>query len=208
MCLPLLIQTIWRADTQRKFRARFQFRNARRRTRRPVRAAAIGAFTVVFLTVARLCPGQELRLSSVAARQGDDVAIEISLISPNADAPQVLQWDTTIPAARLSFLEDQMRLGASSEAAHKSIACVLKINSPDTRTMTCIVAGGLDTISNGLVALLRLKIRPDAAPGRAQIRADAGVAVLKGLKRVSLPPVETVVVVQPASSAPNGASKK
>ena len=153
-----------------------------------------------------VCLCQSLRLSSVAALQGDRVAIEISLASPDGDAPQLLQWETTIPTARLSFLENQLQAGPASQASEKSVSCATKINNPDTRTLTCIVGGGLKTIPNGVVALLRLRILPDAPTGPAPVNTARGVAVLPGLKEVLLPAAKTIVTVRPASDA--SASKK
>jgi len=46
------------------------------------------------------------------------------------------------------------------------------------------------------VAVLRLKIAPDAGPGPARIRIDQGLAVLKDLNRVPMNPAETVVKIR------------
>lgn len=143
--------------------------------------------------------GQTLRLSPASGRQGERVAIEISLKSAPGKEPQVLQWETTIPAAQLSFVDDDMSAGPAAQAAGKSFACALKTNAAGTRTSLCILAGGLQQIQNGVVALLWLRILPQAPIGPVQVRTERGIAVMKGLKEVPLPPEETVVVVRPTA---------
>jgi hypothetical protein len=150
---------------------------------------------------------QALRLSSAAARQGESVVIEFSLISPKGQEPQVLQWETTIPATQLAFTGQELQAGPMAKAAGKSFVCAAKTNTPETRTLVCILAGGLKTISNGIIGRVRLRILPEAAPGAAPVHTDRGIAVLKGLKQIPLPPAETLVAVRRAPEAPHPGKK-
>jgi hypothetical protein len=59
----------------------------------------------------------------------------------------------------------------------------------------CILAGGLKTIPNGVVALLRLRILPDARTGTAEVKTERAVAVLPGLKEALLPPTAAIVTI-------------
>jgi hypothetical protein len=148
--------------------------------------------------------GQTLGLSPAAARQGERMEIEISLKSPTGKEPQALQWETTIPAAQLGFVENNLQPGQAAQAAEKSFTCVVKNGSTETRTRTlaCVLAGGLKVIPNGVVAVLRLEIPAEAKPGPASIRTGRGIAVLKGPKEIPLAPVERVVTVRPPSPHP------
>jgi hypothetical protein len=149
---------------------------------------------------------QSLHLAPAAARQGDSFAIEVTFNAPEGYSPQVLQWETTIPTAQWSFLDNQTQTGPAAQASDKSVTCALRTGPPETRTLACILAGGLKTIPNGVVALLRLRILPDAPTGATQVNAGHAVAVLPGLKEVALPSAEATVTVRPASDA--GISKK
>jgi len=138
---------------------------------------------------------QSLKLSSASALPGDSVGIEITLASPACCGPQILQWETTIPAARLTFLDDPLQAGPAAQASDKSATCADKAGPPETRTLVCILAGGLKTIPDGVVARLRLRILPTARPGTAQVETTRGIAVLLGLKEVALPAAATTVTV-------------
>ncbi len=201
-----------RAVIPRRFRPRYLLRSGSpaKSTLSGLRfcgPTGLAAVLIVLLAFPPASFGQALRLSSAAARQGESVDIEIALTSPAGNEPQALQWETTIPTARLSFTEDQLQVGVAARNSDKSSTCVTKSNSPETRTLVCILAGGLKTIPNGVIALLRLRILPEAPPGPATVRADRGIAVLKGLKQVQLPPVETVVTVRHAAGAQDAAGR-
>ena len=141
--------------------------------------------------------GQALHLSSATASPGERVTIEISFKSPRGTEPSALQWETTIPSAQLAFLDDSMTAGPAAQAAGKSVNCAVKTKTGEAHTSVCILYGGQDSIHDGVVAILRLKIPPDARPGTARIRVDQGLAVSKDLKRYPLDPAESVVKVRP-----------
>ena len=60
----------------------------------------------------------------------------------------------------------------------------------------CIVAGGGKPIHDGTVAVLNLKIPPDAQRGTARVSADRVVAVSSDLKRVALKRAESKVRIR------------
>jgi hypothetical protein len=122
------------------------------------RAALPAALVLLTICAGSPLRAQALRLSSAAARPGDQVAIDISLQVPAGLAPQTMQWETTIPDARLSFLEDLLEVGPAAKAADKSFACATKPAAAGQRTLLCILAGGLKPIPNGVIGRLRLRI--------------------------------------------------
>lgn len=140
--------------------------------------------------------GQSLRLSSASASRGDQVAIELSLESPAGKEPLALQWDTKIPIAQVSLLNDQILVGPTAQEVGKSLNCALKEKTAETHTSRCILAGGQSPISNGAIAILRLKISMNARSGSARIRVEQGIAVSKDLKQAPLDAVETVVAIR------------
>jgi len=140
---------------------------------------------------------QNLRISSATAVRGEMVALEISLDSAPGKEPVALQWDVTIPAGQLSFVEHDPPAGPAARAADKSMACVvklLKLKDADKFTLVCIVAGGLKPIPNGLVALLRLQVSPEARVESQQVYLR-GFAVDKDAGETPFKEVETAVTV-------------
>ena len=141
--------------------------------------------------------GQSLRLSSAAAAPAEQVSVNVYLNSPRGrEQPSALQWETTLPIAQLSLVGENPPPGAAAEAAGKSVSCQVKTKTAATETSICILYGGREPIRNGVVAVLRLKIAPDAGPGPARVRIDQGLAVLKDLKKIPMNPAETVVKIR------------
>src|SRR5438270_6692588 len=112
MWLRLWTGASGRAATRRKFTAKSPLRSILKRFRHACTAGVVGTLGLVFAVPAF---SQTLRLSSAAAAHGDSIAIEITVNSSGGDEPQVLQWDTIIPASQLSFLDDPLRPGPASE---------------------------------------------------------------------------------------------
>jgi hypothetical protein len=88
--------------------------------------------------------------------------------------------------------------GPAARAAGKALNCSMKLDrsvTSDSFTSICIVAGGIQPIPNGVVALLQLQVSPDAqiASHRVQV---AGLAVSKDLKETRLKVIEAKVSVR------------
>jgi hypothetical protein len=140
--------------------------------------------------------GQSLGLSSAAASQGGRVAIELSLKSPAGKEPAALQWETSVPTAKLSLMDENLLVGPAAQEADKSLSCSVTKKTVEAYTSVCILAGGQKPIQNGVVALLRLRILPKATPGTARIRVVGGTAVSSNLKSIPIAPTETMVVIR------------
>jgi hypothetical protein len=141
-------------------------------------------------------PAQTLRLSSVTASRGARASIEISLASPKGKEPAALQWEVTIPTAELSLTDKGMAVGPAAQAAGKTITCAVKEKTGDTLTFICVLAGGQGQIRDGVIALLRLRVLPQAPIGPARIRVERGMAVSKETIQVPMNPVETVATIR------------
>ncbi|MGA1994466.1 MAG: hypothetical protein ABSH45_01695 [Bryobacteraceae bacterium] len=123
------------------------------------------------------------------------MAVEISLQSPVGKEPSALQWEAAIPRPQLSFLDQIASAGQAAQAAGKSVSCAVKTKTSAVHTAVCILYGGREAIHNGVVAVLRLRVAPDAQPGPSRITIDHGLAVYKDLRQVSLDAAETIVKV-------------
>src|SRR6185369_4038188 len=97
--------------------------------------------------------------------------------------PSILQWETTIPTAQLSFLEESVAPGPVAQATGKVVSCSVKAKTANHQTSACILYGGLEPILDGVVAVLRLKILQEATPKTASVHVDSALAVSKDLKR-------------------------
>jgi hypothetical protein len=139
---------------------------------------------------------QTLQLSSATASPGGRVAIEISLQSPKGKGPVALQWETIIPTAELSLIDKDAAISPAAREAGKSVACAVKGRTDKTLTSVCILAGGQQQIQNGVVALLRLRVSPEAPTGPSRIRLEGGIAVVKDVTEFQMKPVETVVSIR------------
>jgi hypothetical protein len=140
---------------------------------------------------------QTLHLSSVTSARGQRATIDISLRSPVGKQPVALQWEASITAGQLSFVDGNLPPGPASQSAGKSLACTVKLaraDAGDTFTSVCILSGGRAPISNGVVARLRLQISPAAQIGPAQIHLK-GIAVFQDFQEIPLKPVIGTIVV-------------
>jgi hypothetical protein len=139
---------------------------------------------------------QALHLSSASAKAGEQVAIEISFKSVPGHDVSALQFEAAIPSAQLKFQEEGTSLGPRAQADAKALSCAAKSNASGTLAQVCILYGGQQPIGDGVIAVLRLKILPEAAAGTAKVRVDQALAVSKELKRLPMDPVETAVHIR------------
>jgi len=140
---------------------------------------------------------QSLQLSAPTAARGEWVAIEIALKSPPGKDILALQWEVEIPARQLDLENERaMRAVIAVQDAGKSVTCAVPNETPDSRTLRCILAGGQRPIPDGRVTSLSLKILENAQPGPIRVRLQNAVAVSRDMERVTFAPVETTVTVQ------------
>ena len=139
---------------------------------------------------------QTLQLSSAAASPGAYVAIEISLESPQGRAPAALQWETIIRTADLSFTDKDIAVGPAAQKAGKSVGCAVKRKTDETITSVCILAGGQEQIQNGVIALLRLRVSPEASIGHTRILVERAIAVMRDATEAPIKPLETAVFIR------------
>jgi hypothetical protein len=138
---------------------------------------------------------QTLQLSSTAASRGTRVVIEISLKSPQGKEPAALQWEATIPTAELSLIDKEIAIGPAAKEAGKSVTCAVKGKTDKALITVCILAGGQQQIQNGVIALVMLKVPPEAPIGPARVRVERAIAVSRDLREVPIKPIDTVISV-------------
>jgi len=165
------------------------------------RSRRVHCVCLLWATAASLF-AQGLKVSSGSAARGGRVTLEISLDSSAGQEPVALQWEVNIPAGQLSFVDHNLLPGPAVRAADKFLACAVKLvrsKDGDGFTSVCIVAGGLKPITNGVVALLRLQVSPEARTGLQQVGVT-GFAVDKDTGKTPFKKVEATVRVGETTS--------
>src|ERR1700722_1232300 len=160
-----------------------------------LRTAIRRLFCAISLLAAFPASGQTLQLSSAAAPRGARVVIEISLKSPQGKEPSALQWEATIPTTELNLIDKEIAIGPAAKEAGKWVTCAVKGKTDTALTSVCILTGGRQQIQNGVIALLMLKVPPEAPIGPARIRVERAIAVSKDVAEVPMKPVDTLVSV-------------
>jgi len=153
------------------------------------------AFYSLSLLAGFPAPAQTLQLSSAAVPRGARVVIEISLKSPPGKEPAALQWEATIPTTELNLIDKEIAIGPAAKEAGKWVTCAVKGRTDKALTSVCILAGGREQIQNGVIALLMLKVPPEAPIGPARIRVERAIAVSKDVTEVPIKPTDTLVSV-------------
>ena len=118
--------------------------------------------------------------------------MDISLQSPSGKAPAALQWETTVEGAGLTVTQDAAPRKPNTPAG-KSIRCAAKSTASKTQTFFCLLAGGVDPIPNGNVALIRLGLLRGKQTAPVRIRVGNVIGVGKDLQRTSIRAVELVL---------------
>jgi hypothetical protein len=158
------------------------------------RSSDIAPALLLFLLSSPLL-AQSLSLAPATGRPGGKIAVEISLQSSKGQQPSTLQWQSTVPLAKVGLLEE-ITPGPAAEKAGKAVNCAVKAKTAETYTTMCILYGGQTEIHDGVIAILRLTIASNAEPGSFRIRAGEAMAVYKDLKRVSMKPAEATVTIR------------
>jgi hypothetical protein len=118
--------------------------------------------------------GQTLEVRPVSVSSGAANIFRM-ILKPDAAKPlAALQWDIVYPSDLLRIKPAWILAGSAAEAAGKSIACARKSSNGNAACLTCILAGGVQPISAGVLAIIRLDAEPQAPKG----------VITVGLKRV------------------------
>jgi hypothetical protein len=88
------------------------------------------------------------------------------ILKPDAAKPlAALQWDIIYPSGLLRIEPAGILAGPAAEAAGKSITCAQRSSNGNTARLTCILAGGVQPIAAGVLAIVRFDTEPQAPKG-------------------------------------------
>ncbi|MBZ5618896.1 MAG: AMIN domain-containing protein [Acidobacteriia bacterium] len=141
-------------------------------------------------------PQGALRISPASAAPGSTAAVRVELDFPLGAEPVALQWEISYPSPQLGLEEGDLVIGSAASSVGKSLACAGRVESAGVYVYRCVLAGGQKRVSNGPVALVNFRVRPQAQPGPATVRLSNAVGVSIDLSTVKIPPVEADVVIR------------
>jgi hypothetical protein len=143
--------------------------------------------------------GQAFQIVPSTAPHGGGSSLLITFISPGGKQPVALQWKIMLGAEVTAAREDFVA-GDAAVAAHKALACALgKDSRPENLTYNCIIAAGRETISTGTIAVVKYKVKPEAAAQTVVVRITDGIAVLEQsnqLQKANLAPAEGTITIR------------
>jgi hypothetical protein len=125
---------------------------------------------------------QQLIIAPVRAGRGDEVRVDISIVSPVGKAPLILKWETIFPAQLVDVIGNGLELGKAAKDSDKSISCAMQ----KPYSYTCILFGGVKPLGNGVIATLHFKLHSDARPGVTAVRVQNTDAAGEDFKRFVL----------------------
>jgi len=153
------------------------------------------------LVAAGLCAaaaGQTLKVPVSEAKVHGTGILVLNLESPQGKEPAALQWDLAVPPV-VAIEPADIALGTAAEAAEKSVNCAVKSGKPSESgpvRYTCILAGGVHSISNGTIASVRYRVREATEGAPIRVGIENILAVFANLRPVALPDVDAVIRVQ------------
>ncbi|MGC4053237.1 MAG: hypothetical protein QM757_28370 [Paludibaculum sp.] len=136
--------------------------------------------------------GQSLQVAPASGSPGDNITIEIALDAPAGQRPSALQWDFVFPAQLLELRQPLAEAGSAAQNSGKTITCAGR----NAYTESCILAGGPETIPNGTIAAIHLKIRAEAKPGTATIKFGKIQGVTPDLRPLPFKDLDAVITIR------------
>lgn len=145
----------------------------------------------LLLTVVSAC-GQSLQVTPVSGAPGETVTIELSLDAPADRKPSALQWELVYPAQLLELGRPAADPGSAARGSGKTLTCADR----NAYTEVCILAGGSDTIPNGSIAAIYLKIRAEAKPGTTTVKFAKVQGVTADLRPLPFKDLDAVITIR------------
>jgi len=113
--------------------------------------------------------GQVLRLSTATVEHGSSGSLRLTSESPKGKEPAALQWVITLPSYG-KIKNPRWTAGASAQGSGKTLQCGETRNAqPSSKSLKCVLAGGLKVIPDGEVAVLEFDVASDARRGKVPV---------------------------------------
>jgi hypothetical protein len=150
---------------------------------------------ILALTFAGVSWAQTLEIPGAAVTRGSANIFRI-LLTPNADRPvAALQWELVVPVGLRIEAKDVV-VGSAAESAGKSVSCSSRNDPKDGRVCMCILAGGIQSLGEGAIAIVKFSAAADANPGQAIVRMQKIQGVSADLKTVPIAGAEAPITIR------------
>jgi hypothetical protein len=139
--------------------------------------------------------GQTLEIPPVTVDRGSSNIFRITFKS-RAEKPIVaLQWDM-VYGNRFRIAPSGVVPGEASEMTGKSVTCVPKAPDGANSRMACILAGGVQALSTGVIAIVRFEAAQNAPKGEALVDVENIVGVSPRLESIPIKSTWTPVTIR------------
>ena len=152
-------------------------------------------FAALLLSLCSTVFGQTLEIPPVTVDRGSPSIFRITL-KPLAEKPlAALQWDL-VYRDRFRIAPSGVVPGEASEMAGKAVTCVRKAPDGANSRLACIVAGGVQALSAGVIAIVRFEAAQNAPKGEAIVDLENIVGVSPALEPIPLKSTWTSITVR------------
>jgi hypothetical protein len=138
---------------------------------------------------------QTLEMSPVTVDRGTANIFRITL-KPRPGKPiAALQWHL-VYRDRLRIDPAGMVPGEASELAGKSLICVRKAPEGANQRVACVLAGGVQALSAGVVAIVRVEAAPNASKGDELVKFENVTGVSPSLEPIPTEGGKTSITIR------------
>jgi hypothetical protein len=86
--------------------------------------------------------------------------------------------------------------GTAAEQAGKSVSCAVRPSQGATRRLACILAGGIQSLPAGAIAIVRVEAASNAPTGKAGIQLEKVVGVSPSLEPIQMSGTTILVTIR------------
>jgi hypothetical protein len=151
-----------------------------------------GAFLMAVFVTAR---AQTLEVMPAAVDRGAANIFRI-LLKPRAEQPiAALQWDLVYQEG-LRIEPSGVVSGSAAETAEKLLTCAARPAQGVSRRLTCILAGGVQPLTAGAIAIVRFEAPASTPAGKMNVELERVTGVSPSLDRVAVEGTRTTIVIR------------
>lgn len=138
-----------------------------------------------FLAVAVPLSAQVLQVSDAAASRGKASSVAIKLTAPSSSRPAALQWTVVVPSDAIEIRSEDVKIAGSAKSAGKALQCAAGPSQEKMGSIRCVLAGGLNVIGSGEVAVVNFIARNNAPGEPVSIRLKDVLGATVDAKKLS-----------------------
>ena len=145
----------------------------------------MGTRFVLLLGLGVAATAQTLEVTPATMDRGSANILRITFKPRAEKAITALQWDLVFRQG-LRIVPDGVVCGSAAESAGKSLACGRKPSDGGNQRLTCILAGGVQPLREGVIAIIRLEAAGDARKGKTAVDLEKVQGVSPALDSVPM----------------------